>query len=128
MSVWKTLDIFQYENEAQPLIDILTQNNLVFYQENITSTFDPTFVGNEVLKRIAINVKTEDYEKANQIWQEALRESEWYDVHYQSEEDFLQDTPINQVPKPKRMIWVLVISVLGFIILLSQVLGIRWWG
>lgn len=98
-NTWKTVDEFNYETEAQPLIDVLNQKNIPYQMKYIEKTFNPSFMHNQLLEKIVINVPEQYYPLAHELWQKALAESEWYDIypHYLDafSEDELQEVVNN---------------------------------
>jgi len=97
--IWKTIDEFNYETEAQPLIDMLHGKSIPYQIKHIEKTFNPSFLSNQLLEKIIVNVPEKYYTLAQELWQKALSESEWYDVypHYLDgfSEEELEDVVAN---------------------------------
>ncbi|MCS7027869.1 MAG: hypothetical protein NZ519_03815 [Bacteroidia bacterium] len=79
---WKTIDEFNYEIEAQPLIDLLTYYSIPYQMERVQTTFNPTFLRNPIFEKIVINVPDLQYEEALALWQKAIECSKWCDFLY----------------------------------------------
>lgn len=98
--IWKTVDEFSYETEAQPLTDMLKEKNIPYQIKHIEKTFNPSFLSNQLLERIVVNVPQEYYATACELWQNVLAESEWYDVYPHYLDEFSEDELKNVIQNP----------------------------
>lgn len=101
-AIWKTIDEFNYENEAQPLIDMLKEHNIPYEIKYIERTFNPSFLSNQLLEKIVVNVPEIHYSSTCALWQKTLSESEWYDVYPHYLDDFSEEELKKVVENPDK--------------------------
>jgi hypothetical protein len=99
-NIWKTIDEFSYETEAQPLIDMLKERNIPYQILYTEKTFNPSFLSNQLLEKIIVNVPEQYYAMAYELWQKMLSESEWYDIYPHYLDEFSEEELYTVVENP----------------------------
>ncbi|MEZ4948728.1 MAG: hypothetical protein R2784_04970 [Saprospiraceae bacterium] len=65
---------FFLENQAADLLEVLKKENIPYQFEEVKYVIDPVIVGQALKPKFVLKIRAIDFERANKIWEEVIRQ------------------------------------------------------